>query len=114
MTDPWNLLIQTPLWRPGKGLNEEQTELVRAVRADRKKPIRFDAGTRPFDLSPKELLAMRFFCEGYAIEEVAMGMSCAKKTAEEYLYRASKKIGGKNRTHSAILFDRAVRKITSP
>lgn len=124
-TNPWNLLIEAPLWRPGQALNEEQSAVWREAREDKNvtcwgKPVRRRRSDLPFGLSPKQLLIVRYMIEGNGYDEIAAALNMSVKTISEHITRACQKAeaiypdGRTNKLRLCVLVDRLIRGDSNP
>lgn len=113
--NPFGLLFQAPLWRPGQATSpdpfkadEDAERAERIKRAARNRPQR-QHGT-PFNLPPQPAAVMSLLCDGHTVKEIAQQLELSIKTVETHIERALLRIGARNRMQAAVLFDREARK----
>lgn len=61
------------------------------------------------ELSPRERQVMELVCQGFTGQEIGERLAISSRTVEIHRRNAVNKIGGKNQTEAAVIFDRMTR-----
>ena len=61
-------------------------------------------------LTDKEKEALFLICDGYMQKEIAFKLGVSQQAIKARVWRVKRKIGGRTHIHTAILFDRYMRK----